>query len=364
MENINDYLIKYGNLTFVEKTFNEIDYLILARLSYIPFESILKTFEKETIGNLYTISTTLEKDSIRYNWPTDILFLKLMGESKRFKDLIISDFVYILDKEEENQFAAIMIHLDDGINYISYRGTDSTFVGWKEDFYLSFKTHINSQVSAKKYLEKVAKKYPNNNFILGGHSKGGNIAIYASAFCKDDIKNRILSIVNYDGPGFMKEVIESKEYNSILDIITTIVPQNSIIGRCMYHKGDFIIVESTQTGIMQHDVYSWNIDDDRFVYMDDLTKQSDFVDNTITKWIEVVDSEQRKQIIDVIFDILYRSDYTNFYQLTENWIDSARYLTQKYHNLDEETKKIILNTFKELLRSARSNIDIKRRLFK
>lgn len=364
MANINDYLIKYGNLSFLEKPFNEIDYLILARLSYIPFESILKIFEKDTIENLYNISTTLEKDSIRYNWPNDIPFLKLMGESKRFKDLVISDFGYILDKEEENQFAAITIHLEEGIDYISYRGTDSTFIGWKEDFYMSFKSHINSQKSAKKYLEEIADKYQDHKFILGGHSKGGNIAIYAAAFSRDDIKNRILSIVNYDGPGFMKEVIESKEYNSILDIITTIVPQNSIIGRCMYHKGDFIIVESTQTGIMQHDVYSWTVDDDRFVYMDDLTRQSDFVDNTITKWVEMVDSEQRKQIIDVIFDILYRSDYTNVYQLTENWLDSAKYFTQNYHNLDEETKKIIVNTFRELLRSARSNIDIKRRIFK
>lgn len=364
MKNINDYLKKYGHLSFIEKPFNEIDYLILARFSYIPFERILKTFEEETIENLYRSSIDMKDEHIRYNWPDDSPFFELMGQSKRFKDLIISDFEHILDTKQENQFAAITIHLDDETKYISYRGTDVTFVGWKEDFYLSFKAHINSQISAKKYIENISQKYPNHKIKIGGHSKGGNLAIYAGAFCNDDIKDRIISIVNYDGPGFIKDIVESDEYNSILDKVINIIPQNSIIGRCMYNKGKFIILQSEETGIMQHDVYSWTVNDDKFVYMDELTRKSDFVENTITNWLEVVDPNQRKKIIDVIFDILYESNYRDFYQLSENWLDSAKYLKNSYSELDEGTKKIISNTFKELLKSARSNIDIKKRIFK
>ena len=168
-------------------------------------------------------------------------------------------FVNKIEVENEKQFSAITIIMPDNTLYVSFRGTDNTIVGWKEDFNMSFKSHIASQISAKEYLNMIAELYPNKKIRVGGHSKGGNIAVYSAIFATPQIRDRIINVYNNDGPGFCEDILETQEYQEMINKVHTYIPQSSIIGRLMNHKEKYTIIESTQKGIMQHDLYSWQI---------------------------------------------------------------------------------------------------------
>ena len=203
MPDIMDYLNWRGDLNFKQANINEVDSIILARFSYLPFKDIdLK--QTDNIENISIKMKDLELD--KFTWKDDKEFIIKLGKSKRYKDLIISDYEEIIDLEAQKQFAAITIWLPNRYKYISFRGTDTSLVGWKEDFNMSFMKDIPSQKESVRYLNKIAKKY-RGKIIVGGHSKGGNLAIYSSMFCDDKIKKRILAIINADGPGFDKKVI-------------------------------------------------------------------------------------------------------------------------------------------------------------
>lgn len=356
MANIVDYIKWRGDITFKNAKYNEIDSLIFARISYFPFERLITTNEKMTIETLANNFSKLGDDQNKVLWPDDKELFILLGKSERYKDLIITDFVNIIDKENDKQFSATTIHLPDGTMYISYRGTDTTIVGWKEDFNLAFMSHIESQISGKDYLIKIATKYPFKKIRIGGHSKGGNIAIYAAAFSIDKIKNRILEVLNYDGPGFSESIVNSNEYISILSKCHSYVPQTSIIGRCMYHKEDLTIVESVAKGILQHDIYSWQLIGKKFILTENLTSSSIFIDNTVTTWLEEIDVNKKKKAIDAIFELFYQTNMETFSDMKANLFDSAIKMSNTYKELDKETKDIIMHLINELIRCAKNNI--------
>ena len=164
---------------------------------------------------------------------------------------------------------------------------------------MTFKSHIPSQIDALKYLEEIAKEYP-NNLRIGGHSKGGNLAVYASIFASEDIRNRIINIYNNDGPGFNDDIIETKEYKEMIKKVSTYIPQDSIFGRLLTHKEKYTVVKSTQRGVMQHDLYSWQLLGNEFVYLKEVTNGSKFIDKTITNWLKNLDLQTREQVIDLM----------------------------------------------------------------
>ena len=256
MANIFDYLQWRGDLTLEKSKFNEIDNLILSRFSYFPFDDIINENEVVTIKELSERFKKADINPAHILWKDDVNLFPEMGNSERFGQMFATKYINKIETEQEKQFSAITILMPDNTIYVSFRGTDNTIVGWKEDFNMSFKSHIASQISAKEYLENIAKEYPDKKIRVGGHSKGGNIAIYASAFAENTIKDRIINVYNNDGPGFCEDVIQTKEYQEIIPKTNTYIPQSSIIGRLMNHKEEYTIVESTQKGIMQHDLYT------------------------------------------------------------------------------------------------------------
>mgnify|MGYP000780721467 FL=1 len=254
MANIFDYIDWRGDLDLTQDPFNEVDSLILSTVSYIDFELIetdLKT-EKATIreaGEQFNRLHADEKIKAGRLVPDSIFrLLDVMSRTPRFRDMILSDYVNQIDEEEEKQFSAITINLGDGSYYIAYRGTDDTIVGWKEDFNMSFKAPVPSQLQALDYLEMIAKK-KRGKFRIGGHSKGGNIAVYAAAFTGSEIQKRIMQVHNFDGPGFTKDIIDQMSQGEISERIRTIVPQSSVIGMLLEHEESYEVVASTQLGI-------------------------------------------------------------------------------------------------------------------
>ncbi len=356
MANVCDYVRWRGDLTLEQSEFNEIDNLILARFSYFPFDKIIRENEIATIKELSRRFSNQDVTKLPILWKDDVELFPLMGNSKRFGGMLATQYINKIDAEQEKQFSAITVLMPNDIIYVSYRGTDNTIVGWKEDFNMSFKSHIASQISAKQYLEEIAKEYPSSKIIIGGHSKGGNIAVYAATFASKDVKDRIINVYNNDGPGFCEDVIETPEYQEILPRVHTYIPQSSIIGRLMNHKEKYTIVESVQKGIMQHDLYSWQVLGKEFVTLKKLTNESEFIDKTIKDWLENVEPEKREQVIDAVFEILNTTEAQTMKELKANWFANAKTILGTYKNIDSDTKEMVWQTVNELLKVAKNNI--------
>lgn len=356
MANVCDYVRWRGDLTLEQSEFNEIDNLILARFSYFPFDKIIRENEIATIKELSRRFSNQDVTKLPILWKDDVELFPLMGNSKRFGGMLATKYINKIDAEQEKQFSAITVLMPNDIIYVSYRGTDNTIVGWKEDFNMSFKSHIASQISAKQYLEEIAKEYPSSKIIIGGHSKGGNIAVYAATFASKDVKDRIINVYNNDGPGFCEDVIETPEYQEILPRVHTYIPQSSIIGRLMNHKEKYTIVESVQKGIMQHDLYSWQVLGKEFVTLKKLTSESEFIDKTIKDWLENVEPEKREQVIDAVFEILNTTEAQTMKELKANWFANSKTILGTYKNIDSDTKEMVWQTVNELLKVAKNNI--------
>lgn len=356
MANVCDYIKWRGDLDLEKSDFNEIDNLILSRFSYFPFDNIIEENEVVTIKELSERFNKQDINKLPILWKDDVDLFPLMGQSKRFGEMLATKYINKIDVEQEKQFSAITVLMPDDTIFVSYRGTDNTIVGWKEDFNMSFKSHIASQISAKEYLEIIAKEYPDKKIRIGGHSKGGNIAVYAATFVSNEIKDRIINVYNNDGPGFCEDVIETPEYQETIKKVHTYIPQSSIIGRLMNHKEKYTVVESVQKGIMQHDLYSWQVLGKEFVTLKELTDGSEFVDKTIKGWLENVEPAKREQVIDVVFDILNATDAQTMKELKSNWFSNGRAIMTSYKNIDNETKDMIWQTLNALFKIAKNNI--------
>lgn len=338
MPNIIDYLKLRGDLSFNQTDIEEVDKIILSRFSYLPFKEI-NLDKKETIESISNKMRNLEIK--KFIWKDDKKFIEELGKTKRYKELIISDYKEILDIEAQKQFAAVTIWLPNRYKYISFRGTDMSLVGWKEDFNMSFMKDIPSQLEAVTYLNDIGRKY-RGKLILGGHSKGGNLAIYSAIFCKDRIKKKIVNIINADGPGFDKSVISSDNYKKIVDKIDTYIPQSSVVGRLLEHEDEYEIIQSTQKGIMQHDIFSWQVNEGNLVRIKSLTKDSQIINASLKNWLKSTTIEQRERFVNVIYEIILAAE--------------AEYISDFKIDIPKRIKNII-NTYKAISTEERKEIE-------
>lgn len=357
MANLFDYLKSKGHLSFEEAPFNHVDSLILSRLSYLPFEEIVPTFVDQSISieqaaELFFTSQDANKEVIMRADPP---LLENLVTSKRFAQLQLSGYVNQIDLIDEKQFAALVIRIHAELVYISYRGTDLSLAGWKEDFNMSFSSAVPSQKEAVDYLNHAATKLK-GKFILGGHSKGGNLAVYAGAFCRPDVQERVLFIYNNDGPGFNEQVLSSEGYQRVAKKIKTFVPQSSIVGMLLQHETNYSVIYSKQIGLMQHDLFSWQIEGDDFVYLDQVTEHSRFIDQTLKTWLMEIEPEEREEFFDTLFAILVATEATTLVELTANWYTNARILLKSFRDLDEEMRQKMQEILNLLFEAAKQNL--------
>ena len=352
MPNIFDYL-KWRDLKLEKVEFTEVDNLILSRLAYFPLDSVVE--DKEiTVKDAYKKYLAVKQKG-RILQEEDSQLFPLLANSIRYGDLKLTDYINKIDLNNEEQFSAVTIIMPNDTIYVSYRGTDNTIVGWKEDLNMSFKELVPAQTTAKKYLNKIAEKYKEKQIIVGGHSKGGNLAVYASAFCEPKIQDKIIKVYNNDGPGFCDKVVNSEEYNRILSKVHTYIPKSSIIGRLLNHKEETTILESTENGIMQHDLYTWQLIGGNFIKAE-LTNSSEFIDKTITDLLSNVSVEQRSLCIDVLFEVLNATKAETLSEINENKFSNIMTMIRTYKNLDEENKEIVTKVLNVLLKIGKSNI--------
>ena len=355
MANVFDYL-EWRDLSLKNVEFNEIDGLILSCISYFPFDNLIKENEEKTLNEIYNKYIKINS-CLKMRKKEDDEFFPKLAESKRFGNIKLTKFVSKLDEIQEKQFAVITAILPDDTIFISYRGTDDTIIALKEDLNMSYSEIIPAQTDAVDYLERVASKYRKMKIRLGGHSKGGNLAVYAAAFCKREIQDRIINVYNNDGPGFCDKVVESENYNNILNRVNTFVPQSSIIGRLLNHSEKITTIKSVEMGIMQHNIYTWQLLGDKFI-KDELTNSSEFVDKTITDWLKAVDVNQRKKFIDTLFEILNATGAKTIADIETNKFETAKIILKTYKNIDEESKEILNKTLNVLFSVAKSNVKV------
>lgn len=338
--NINDYLVWRGDIPFSDSfPFNDVDALILARFSYLPFDKI--KLSDETIES---ISFKMERfDASVFKIDDDKLLIHNLGKSVRFKNLKVTDFIFNRVKSLEKQFGAVTIHLDNFI-YISYIGTDNSLVGWKEDCNMSFKKNVPAQKEGVKYLSEIAFKYK-GKIILGGHSKGGNVAVYSAL--NGGFGDRIIKAYNFDGPGFEKSVFDECLDKSIIDKIITYIPQDSVIGRLLEHEEEYKVSSSSNKGLYQHDIYSWSVLKDNLVTLDKVTDSSEFINQTIRQWLKNTDDGQRKIFVDCIFELLYSSDAITFRELSKVWMSKIPNFLNTYKSISKEDRETVSKMLKE-----------------
>lgn len=350
MNNILDYLKWRGDISFEEKPFNEIDNLILARISYLPFEKILENNKPITIENAYKLSNNRIKEN-DYLLLKDVELFELLSNCRRYKNLKLINFVNDFSVELEKQFAAITILLPKNYIYVSFRGTDDTIIGWKEDFNMAFLNNVPAQVEALKYLNNV-KVHFLNKILVGGHSKGGNLAVYSSMYANRKIKNRIELITNIDGPGFLEEIVNSSSYKEIENKVKTYIPQTSIIGKLLNFDDGYITVKSNAKSIMQHDIYSWEVDINEFIYLEDVDNESKQIDKIITEWLSSLSLEKRKKMINIIFQMLGAADVLTFKELQRNWYKSFSSIYDSYKKINKEDKVMLDKIGNDLIKLA------------
>lgn len=337
MANVLDYIIWRGDIKLSSSKFNELDNIILSRFSYLPFEKI-SIKKNDTIES---IAKKFDKVDVEFfNMSDDKRLINEMGKAIRFKDLIVSDYYALSDYKKEKQFIAIIVHLENGEMYLSYGGTDNTLLGWKEDFNLSYMINIPSQIEGVKYIKKMAKKYT-EKIHVGGHSKGGNIAVFSAVFCPKTIQKRIIDVTNHDGPGFDKLIIEKEEYKNIIEKVHTYIPQSSIIGRLLEHEEEYIIVKSTQRGIMQHDIYSWQVLGTEFIKEEKITNGSEIINETVRNWLKTTTPEQRENFINIMYDVVTTTKAKTFKEFTSAWAKNIGIILKTYKHIGEKDKKII-----------------------
>lgn len=354
-----DYIEWRNDVSFRAAPFNEIDNVLLSYLAYADFgellhepkrhvsiETCLKRFcEKHDLANVRDSKHFIERAP---------LLLEEMVRGARFRGTKVAHFREVFDKEKVQQFAALVFLLPDGTKYISFRGTDSSITGWKEDFLMSITAETEGAKEAVSYLNDVAASV-DGDFILGGHSKGGNFAMYAAAFCEDAVKGRIRKVYNNDGPGFREEIVRSAAYRELLPKITNIVPQTSIIGRLLSNEAAHTVVKSTAAGIFQHDVTTWEVTKDKFVSAE-LDAFSDFVKKALGSWLETMDDEARKSLVETVFSMIEMTEAETFSEFGENLFKNTGLMIKGLGKLPKEKQNELTAAFRSLAEAGRATV--------
>ena len=363
MANILDYLDWRGDLTFDQAPFNEVDNLLLSQLVYVDLAGIVpgpESKEKIRVAEASRIffathdeQKILEKISMT---KTAMYVLKKMAESERYKDALLGGYVNDISIEEQSQFAVVCVYLGDRSLFVAFSGTDDTIVGWRENFNMGYLDATPGQRKAVNYLNSMVG-IGQWKVRVGGHSKGGNLAVYSAVHCKSIIKRKIISVYSNDGPGFSKEMVASEAYQEMIPKIRTIIPESSIVGLLLEHEEAVQIVKSTNVGVGQHDAMSWEVLGTHFVYTDKVAEQSIFIDETMKTWLMELDAVQREIIVDAIFEMLDELNIRTVDDFTHLKFADLQEANKIRKNLPAGTQELLAHAVKLLFKTGKNSVE-------
>lgn len=359
-ETIIEY-VKTEMRTFAEYPFHEVDSLVLSQFSYIHLGNLIAPPAGEAVKRPLTLQQLYRTECFAHFFADqpdaakNHRLLSACAASPRFRDIGIAYYEQDFDETREKQFCAMTFFINADTAYLAFRGTDSTLVGWKEDLNMAFLTPVPSQEAALGYVLTVSKLI-RGRLLLGGHSKGGNLAVYAAMMSPSRLQNRIVGIYSHDGPGFRDNIFSSAGYLRISDRIHKTLPQSSLVGMLLEHQENYAIVESNEVGILQHNPYSWIVRDSSFVRLDTLTTGADYLNRTLSDWLTGLANEQREQFVDALYSVISATDLTSLTELRDSWQTELAALIENMKNMDEPTRRILHETLRSLMRMAVKNL--------
>ncbi len=339
--NILEYIKKYGDEPL--NILTEVDALVFNQMAYFNMHKYVMDNEEITIKEAYNRSLNY---SIDYYKKKDPILFQSLANSKRYQNIIIKKIINIYNKELEEQFSALSILLPDNNIYIAYKGSTTNITDWKENFNISYMLKTKSQVQALDYLNNL---FIPNKVYLGGHSKGGNMAMYAAINTSAKIKEKIINIYNFDGPGFLKI---NDNFLAIKEKIITYIPGFSIVGRLLYNPSKVVIVKSKAKGFWQHTMYNWQINNHTFINTKP-DKTSEKIDLILDDWVNHLKTEERSIFFENIYKIISSPGVDNLKDLK---FKDIKKILKYYNDIDEKTKKDILLVLRLLVNSVKLKI--------
>ncbi|HEM3472331.1 TPA: DUF2974 domain-containing protein [Streptococcus suis] len=338
MPNLLTYIEETQYDNFYDKPINKLDILALTELSYLPFDNLVPYSFTENGVRLDQLAAAFE-ETYKNNFPpfsmvtkNRLALLGLLAKSKRFKSIKAFGFVDDYQLEQEKQFSAISYRIDRKTLVTCFRGTDDTIIGWKEDFHMTYMDEIPAQRAASGYLEKLMMQQM-GHFYLAGHSKGGNLALYAACQQATDQQDRILAIYPFDSPGLHKKHLEAPSYQAIHQRIFPVIPQNSIVGMMLETPENAQIVQSNTLGILQHISFSWEVDGSDFKLAPALTSDSLQTDQALKTWTASLTDDELRDFFDLFFGIFIKAGIERFSDITVNPL-------QKLQEIDRLRKEV------------------------
>ncbi|MBR2824534.1 MAG: DUF2974 domain-containing protein [Clostridia bacterium] len=337
MANLMDYLTWRGDLDMGRDPWNHVDALAMANLCYLDFQGIsdergwpLAEARKRQMDQV----TAVANYEGRYHQ-----FLA-MAETRRFGVIRMHHFLSLTDEEEGLQFSATCYDLPDGTLCIGFRGTDGTFVGWREDFNMSFQTTVPAQEAAVLYLARAAEM-DSRPIRLVGHSKGGNLAVYAAARSVPEVQDRLLQVYSFDGPGMDQEIFDSEGYARVADRICSFVPQSSIVGMLMAYYPKYTVVKSSASGIAQHDPLTWMVQGAKFETMEKIDKNAETISDTLHDLLKKTNRGERAAAVNALFGILENTQVSTFSEMKGEWLRSITGVAQGTRDLSSDARKAV-----------------------
>ena len=353
-----EYLEKYGDIPLSIKPMNDVDSLVLCQLSYLKFDGLVpgvrdnkpsvtlrQLYEHENYENLYTDE--------RYVKVNRSLFEHLLA-GRRFRNMRLNCYINMVEDERETQFSATTFILEDGTLFIAFRGTDESIIGWKEDFNMTYMSPVPGQEYSVKYLNMVTGKL-HNPFYVGGHSKGGNLAMYSAMNVVPSVQDRIKKIYCMDGPGFRPETLQKCGYENVASRVVRIIPQASLVGMIFAPNEDYRVVRSHNTWLTQHDPFSWEVEDDRFVEAPDIDKKAKKSDRNFNQWILTLNEKQLKTFSDTFYRVMKEAGIEDLVAFAEQPKKSMKALLATMRVLDGETREILLEIVMTLRNVIKAN---------
>lgn len=347
-----DYLDQVAYDSIYETPFNELDMLMLTEITYLPFDQIVSNqISPDCTCRLFEAAEKVPQDLSMLVTKNRLKLLEKVASSTRFKNIKLMGYVNDIDPDVQKQFAAMIFKIKPETYVLTFRGTDDSIIGWKEDFHMTYMDQVPAQKTAVNYLRKAMDALP-GQFILTGHSKGGNLASYAASQIEPKYQERIQSIYSYDAPGLNHSVITSQGYQTISDKIKRYIPQGSIVGMMLETPKQAQIVKSTAIGgLAQHDTFTWQISDQTFVLLDNLNPDSLQVDKTLKNWVDSVSDEELKDFFDLFFGLILDAGISSINDLTklENFnkilavFENANALTDEERDMLTRLAKLLVD---------------------
>ena len=344
MANLIDYLDWRGDLPMECAPFNPVDGLILAWLASMPLSDPLP----ENVGAAAErmIAGGLEGDGLR--------FARGLADSARFREMPLKRFERRFSEAEQLQFAAVTVLTGDGRAFIAYRGTDATLVGWKEDLNLSFSDEVPAQREAVRYLNETDASLP---LRVGGHSKGGNLALYAAARCRPEVQRQIETVLNYDGPGQSAAMLRSEGYRAVEARVETFLPGSSVVGILLERSPRYHVVRAKGAGSVQHRPETWQVTRDGFETLDSLSWPSLYADRTVRDWLDSMSMDDRERFVGALYEIVGATQARTVQEIGEDWQRSGWRMLEAFDGLDLRTRAMLFLSLGKLLSAAVRNLD-------